>query len=72
MAQRTPTEAVNYLLASGSQAHKRRKIGILFSFWWEMWKERNRRVFEGSERSPNAVAALTLEAVKMVNFVYTV
>lgn len=68
MAHHTPTEGVNYLLASGSQTEKRRKMGVLFSFWWELWKERNRRIFDNNDRSPAAVATVTLEAIKMINF----
>lgn len=71
MAHQTPVEGVNDLLASGSDVDKRRKVGILFSFWWEIWKERNRRVFDNKEQSPIEVATLTLEAIKMVDFAYS-
>jgi hypothetical protein len=26
---------------------KREKLGVLFTFWWMVWKERNRRIFDG-------------------------
>lgn len=71
MAQKSPTEIVTTLLSSGNAKDKRRKVGVLCTFWWEVWKERNRRVFDRVEKSPNVVAALTLEALKMVNFAYS-
>jgi hypothetical protein len=34
-----------HFLRSGTKKDKRRKLGMLFSFWWEVWKEQNRRIF---------------------------
>jgi hypothetical protein len=34
------------LLSTGTKDEKRRKLGILFDFWWAIWKERNRCIFE--------------------------
>lgn len=44
LLDRTPKGWVNYLLATGSSVEKKRKLGVLFSFWWEIWKGRNRSV----------------------------
>jgi hypothetical protein len=27
-----------------------RRLGIVFMFWWNVWKERNRRIFDNEER----------------------
>jgi hypothetical protein len=50
-AQGGPTDWINHLLISGNRMDKRRKIGLLFSFWWQIWKERNRRIFDGKQQS---------------------
>jgi hypothetical protein len=49
------------LLSSGCKKEKRTKLGLLFTFWWQLWKERNRRVFQGVELSSFRVAALFKE-----------
>jgi hypothetical protein len=58
-----PLEWMNFLLKSGSKKEKRKKVGILFTFWWLIWKERNRRIFEFKETSAHGLAVLILEAV---------
>jgi hypothetical protein len=40
-----PLEWVRELLRVGSKSLKRTNLGILFTFWWLIWKERSRRVF---------------------------
>jgi hypothetical protein len=40
---------VNFLNSSSSKKERLDKLDILFSFWWELWKEHNRRVFQASE-----------------------
>jgi hypothetical protein len=37
---------------TGTRENKRGEMGILLDFWWAMWKERNRIVFENKDRSP--------------------
>lgn len=32
--------------------------GIIFYFWWNIWKERNRRTFQQKARRPEEVASL--------------
>jgi hypothetical protein len=40
-----PVGWIMYFLRSGSRNDKRMKLGMLFSFWWEILKECNRRIF---------------------------
>jgi hypothetical protein len=56
-----PVGWVSFLTSSGSTKQKRRKLGILFTFWWRIWKERNRRVFEQLETSTFQLAELIYE-----------
>jgi hypothetical protein len=52
-----PLQWVRNLLVSGSSKEKKRKLGILFTCWWQIQKERNRRIFEEKELSVPRVAA---------------
>jgi hypothetical protein len=38
--------------------------------WWQVWKERNRRIFEHKEVSANNLANLTIEAVNLQGSVF--
>lgn len=49
---------------TGNKAQKRRKIGSLFYFWWNLWKERNRRIFNNQEKSVPQLASLILQDVQ--------
>jgi hypothetical protein len=40
-----PLQWVQYLLWSGTTEQKKQKLGILFTFWWQVWKERNKWIF---------------------------
>jgi hypothetical protein len=40
-----PVEWVRFLSSQGDKQHKRKQLGILSTFWWNIWKERNRRIF---------------------------
>jgi hypothetical protein len=44
-------EWVLHLTSEGSKQAKRIKIGTLSTFWWNIWKERNYRVFDSKELS---------------------
>jgi hypothetical protein len=41
-----PFEWVKQIRRSGSKEEKRKKMGILTTFWWMIWKERNNRIFQ--------------------------
>jgi hypothetical protein len=34
----------------GNKKMRGRRLGIVFTFWWNVWKERNRRIFDNEER----------------------
>jgi hypothetical protein len=34
-----------------------KKVGILFIYWWQLWIERNRRIFDDVEHSVPSVAS---------------
>jgi hypothetical protein len=53
-----PVQWVCFLLRSGDKRTERNRLGILFCFWWQLWKERNRRIFQNAELSVNQVAAI--------------
>jgi hypothetical protein len=58
-----PTDWIRMILTSGSRKEKRVNLGLLFSFWWQIWKERNRRVFVAKELSAPSFAALFRDQV---------
>jgi hypothetical protein len=60
-----PIAWVKAMLQSRSKRAKRRRLGILFSFCWQIWEERNRRVFEDTHLSFQAVFNLSDEMIKL-------
>jgi hypothetical protein len=46
---------------------KKEKLGLLFSFWWSVWKERNRRSFQHQEKSPQQLARLLLDEIRFMH-----
>jgi hypothetical protein len=56
---------VQKLLSSGSKSEKRRNLGILFMTWWEIWNERNRRIFDLKLTSATQVSAFAIDRVRM-------
>jgi hypothetical protein len=61
------SEWVRLLVASGTKRkekkRKKNKAWYPLLFWWQVWKERNSRFFQGEEHSSNRVAALIKEQV---------
>jgi hypothetical protein len=42
---------VLHMTSEGSKQVKRIKMGTLSTFWWNIWKKRNHRVFDSKELS---------------------
>lgn len=51
-------EWVRSILSMGGKKDKKKNLCILFSFRWQLWKERNRHIFNNEEQSFNCVAAI--------------
>jgi hypothetical protein len=65
-----PSDWMRVMSNSGSKKEKLCKVGILFTFWWMIWKERNRRIFENSELSTPCLALLIIETIRLQNSLY--
>jgi hypothetical protein len=55
---------VEVAVRAGSRKQQRVNAGIVFLFQWQIWKERNRRVFENKEASYLQVAEFTKSAAR--------
>jgi hypothetical protein len=63
-----PVEWVRFIMSASHNSEKRRKVGCLFSFWWNIWKERKRRVFDGVEKSVPQLATLIQDGIAAFSF----
>jgi hypothetical protein len=63
-----PLEWVWELLQVGSKSLKRTNLGIFFTFWWLIWKEHNRRVFENKELSSFHLSSLIVDEFNLQSF----
>jgi len=45
--------------------------GIIIYFWWNIWKERNRRTFNHISKSAEEVAFLAKEDVQQFNLAFS-
>jgi hypothetical protein len=61
-----PSDWVTNITSTSSVEDKRRNLGILATFWWMVWKERNKRIFKDRESSASVVASLTTDLVRLV------
>jgi hypothetical protein len=52
VAKGKPVNWMKSFLRTGSKNEKRKKVGILFTYWWNIWKERNNKIFRNEARSP--------------------
>jgi hypothetical protein len=53
------------MISEGSKKEKKRKLGMLCTFWWLLWKERNQRVFENKHSSVLQVARLAQQQIRL-------
>jgi hypothetical protein len=42
---------------------KRKHLGMLFTFWWCIWKEHNKRIFKNKECSSHELARLVQDEI---------
>jgi hypothetical protein len=45
--------------------------GVMIYFWWNIWKERNRRTFQQKELQPRQVASLCKEDIQQFRLAYS-
>jgi hypothetical protein len=60
-----PTDWYKLQLKSKPRKERQRVLVVLFTFWWMIWKERNRRIFENKERSAQQLAHLINDEVNL-------
>jgi hypothetical protein len=60
-----PGEWLQKIAASRDRRERKQMIGILLTFWWMVWKERNRRIFDQLELPPNSLARLIQETISV-------
>ncbi|KAL6646963.1 hypothetical protein ACP70R_014400 [Stipagrostis hirtigluma subsp. patula] len=58
-------QALSAVCQGQSKRKKRVNAGILLYTWWELWKERNRRIFNDEERSYKQVVNQITEDVHL-------
>jgi hypothetical protein len=63
-----PDQWLRIIPGAGSKKIKRKKTGILLTFWWIIWKERNKRIFEHKETSAHQLAVQIKEAILLQHF----
>jgi hypothetical protein len=62
-----PSQWVRYLLSVGPIKERRKKLGFLFTFWWQIWKERNNRIFENKEKSIPQLTVQLQEQIRLLH-----
>jgi hypothetical protein len=56
---------VSQIQSSGSHKERKRKLGVLLSSWWMIWKERNRRIFKNKGMSASSLAHLAMDEIRL-------
>jgi hypothetical protein len=60
-----PVGWVRHFISSHPKSKRKKKLGLLFLFWWQVWKERNCRIFDNQELSvPNMLVRLNEAAAR--------
>lgn len=59
------------LIENRGRDERRRSLGTLFYCWWHIWKEINRRIFDGKEQPPHRIAQLIHEDIYNYNLAST-
>jgi hypothetical protein len=60
-----PAGWVIHFTSAFSPKERKKKLGLLFMFWWNVWKERNRRIFQNQEMSVPSLLVLLQENVSV-------
>jgi hypothetical protein len=58
-------EPQEVILNTGSRKEKRKNLGILFTFWWLLWKERNQITFDHKETSASCLASMICDTIRL-------
>jgi hypothetical protein len=61
MAKGGPVDWVRLLSSRGNKTQKITSLHLLFTLWWNVWKGRNRRIFDHKECSVPQLYACILE-----------
>jgi hypothetical protein len=56
-----PVDWVLFFVGSSNVSDRRKKLGVLFFFWWYVWKEINNRIFNNAESVPRAASVFQEE-----------
>jgi hypothetical protein len=56
-------------ITGGGLNNKKKKTWDFFIFWWGIWKERNRRVFEAREILASRIASKIIGDVRQFDLV---
>jgi hypothetical protein len=51
-----PIDWITWITKNAHGVDRRSKLGVIFSIWWHLWKERNRRIFDKECSVPQPVA----------------
>lgn len=63
---KNPADWVRIAISVGNKKEKKRRLGILFSFWWHIWKERNRRIFNNDQQPCGRIVEIIQEELAML------
>jgi hypothetical protein len=58
---------VNHFASSGTKQIRKVNMGILITFWWHLWKERNRRIFDNIEQSAPQLACTIQDELSLLH-----